>query len=284
MTVTLTTTPTTTLPTTRGRSLGIGNALRSEWIKIRSVRSTTWTLVAMTLISVGIAVIASVTNSNQWSHMSLIEQLRFDPTKSTLQGLLFSQLVIGVLGVLVVSAEYGTGTIRATLAATPNRPRVLATKAAVFAAVAFVVGQLLAFAAFFVGQALLSPAPHASLSQPGVLRAVIGAGLLIPVLGLFALGIGTIVRHTAGAITTFVAAMFVLPLILQALPSSVANPVMKFLPFKIGDAMTSVQPAHTVPHVNTGSAFSPWVGFAVLCGYALIALVAGGILMVRRDA
>ena len=278
MTLTLTTPPTTTLPTTRGRRLGIGNTLRSEWIKMRSVRSTTWTLVAMSLISVGIAVIAGVADSNQWSHMSLAEQLIFDPTKKSLQGLLFSQLVIGVLGVLVVSAEYGTGTIRATLAATPNRPRVLATKAAVFAAVALVVGQLLAFGAFFVGQALMSPAPHASLGQPGVLGAVIGAGLMIPVLGLFALGIGTIVRHTAGAITTFVAAMFVLPLIVGALPSSVANPIMKFLPFKIGDTMTSVQ------HVNTGSAFPPWVGFALLCGYALIALVVGGILMVRRDA
>jgi hypothetical protein len=211
--------------------------------------------------------------------MSLADRLTFDPTKITLQGLLFSQLVIGVLGVLVVSAEYGTGTIRATLAATPNRPRVLATKAAVFAAVATVVGQVLAFAAFFVGQALLtSPATHASLSQPGVLRAVIGSGLMVPVLGLLALGIGTIVRHTAGAITTYVAALLVLPLIVEALPSSVADPIMKFLPFRISDVMATVGP------VNTAKAFDPWVGFALLGGYALVALVVGGILMVRRDA
>jgi ABC-type microcin C transport system permease subunit YejB len=138
---------------------------------------------------------------------------------------------------------------------------------------------VLAFGAFFVGQALLtSPAPHASLSQPGVLRAVIGAGLMIPVLGLFALGIGTIVRHTAGAITTYVAGLLVLPLIVQALPSSVGNPIMKFLPFRISDIMTTVGPVHRA------SAFHPWVGFAILCGYALIALVLGGILMVRRDA
>jgi hypothetical protein len=211
--------------------------------------------------------------------MSLTDQLSFDPTKISLQGLLFSQLVIGVLGVLLVSAEYGTGTIRATLAATPNRPRVLATKAAVFSAVALVVGQLLAFGSFFVGQALLtSPAPHASLSQPGVLRAVIGAGLMIPVLGLFAIGIGSIVRHTAGAITTYVAALLVLPLIVQALPSSVGNAIMKFLPFRISDIMTTVGPG------KGASAFHPWVGFALVCGYALIALVVGGILMVRRDA
>jgi hypothetical protein len=279
MTLTLTTGPTTTLPTTQGRGLSIGKGLRSEWIKMRSVRSTTWTIVAMALISVGIAVIAGVTVSNQWNHMSLADQLSFDPTKISLQGLLFSQLVIGVLGVLLVSAEYGTGTIRATLAATPNRPRVLATKAAVFSAVALVVGQLLAFGSFFVGQALLtSPAPHASLSQPGVLRAVIGAGLMIPVLGLFALGIGSIVRHTAGAITTYVAALLVLPLIVQALPSSVGNAIMKFLPFRISDIMTTVGPG------KGASAFHPWVGFALVCGYALIALVVGGILMVRRDA
>jgi ABC-type microcin C transport system permease subunit YejB len=101
---------------------------------------------------------------------------------------------------------------------------------------------------------------------------------MIPVLGLFALGIGTIVRHTAGAITTYVAALLVLPIIVQTLPSSLGNPIMKFLPFNISETMTSVQ------HVNTASAFNPWVGFALVCGYAVIALVVGGILMVRRDA
>jgi hypothetical protein len=245
---------------------------------MRSVRSTTWTLAAMAVISVGIAVIVGITNSNQWSHRSLAQQLTFDPTKLSLQGLLFSQLVIGVLGVLVVSAEYGTGTIRATLAATPSRPRVLATKATVFSAVAFVVGQLVAFGAFFAGQALFSPAPHASLSQPGVLGAVVGSGLIIPVLGLFAFGIGTIVRHTAGAITTYVTALLVLPIIVQTLPSSIGNSIMKFLPFNISETMTSIKP------LNVASSFHPWEGFALLCGYALIALVVGGILMVRRDA
>jgi len=111
-----------------------------------------------------------------WHTMSLGDKLSFDPTSVSLTGLLFSQLIIGVLGVLVMSAEYGTGTIRSTLAAVPNRPLVLATKAAVLAIVTLVVSELLSFSAFLLGQALLrSPVPHATLSQPGVLRAVVGA-------------------------------------------------------------------------------------------------------------
>jgi hypothetical protein len=194
--------------------------------------------------------------------------------------LIFSQLVIGVLGVLVMSAEYGTGTIRSTLAAIPNRPLVLATKSAVFAVVALVMGEVLSFLAFLIGQVLLrSPAPHATLSQPGVLRAVVGGGLMIGVLGLFALGLATIIRHTAGAITAFVGTLLVLPLLVEALPASIGHPIAEYLPFNIGQTLTSVQ--HTV---GQSPALSPWVGFGVVCAYAVGALVVGGVLMVRRDA
>jgi hypothetical protein len=254
--------------------------LASEWIKLRSVRSTGWSIFAMTLITIGVAIIAGVTVTNQWNTFSLPDQLTFDPTGISLRGLLFSQLVIGVLGVLVISAEYGTVTIRATLSAVPHRPLVLAAKAAVFAAVALLVGEVLSFGAFFVGQALLSsPAPHATLSQPGVLRAVVGGGLLIPVFGLFALGLGAIVRHTAGAITAYVGAILVVPLIIEALPSSISRPVLKFMPFAITNSMTSVR--HTF---DFGPTFAPWTGFAIMCAYAAAALLIGGWLMVRRDA
>lgn len=270
----------TTPASTAGRHLRLSSMLKSEWIKLRTVRSTMWTLVTMAVITVGLAAIAGLTITGRWNTMSPGDRLSFDPTSVTLTGLLFSQLVIGVLGVLVMSAEYGTGTIRATLAAVPHRPMVLATKSAVFAAVALVVGEALSFIAFLVGQALLrSPAPHATLSQPGVLRAVVGGGLVIAVLGLFALGLATIIRHTAGAITAFVGTLLVLPLLVEALPSSISHPIAKFLPLHISDTMTSVK--HTV---DQSQALSPWVGFGVLCAYAAGALVIGGILMSRRDA
>lgn len=260
--------------------LRVTSVLKSEWVKMRTVRSTMWSLAAMAVLTVGVAVLATITVSGQWNTRSLVDRLTFDPTNLSLTGLLFSQLVIGVLGVLVMSAEYGTGTIRATLAAVPNRPLVLAAKSAVFAAVALVVGEVLSFVAFVVGQALLrSPAPHATLSQPGVLRAVVGGGLMIAVLGLFALGLATIIRHTAGAITAFVGTLLVLPLVVRALPSSIGNPIAKYLPLNISDTMTSVGHA-----VGQGPSLSPWAGFAVVCAYAVGALVVGGVLMARRDA
>lgn len=270
----------TTLPPTQGRHVRVPSVLASEWIKIRSVRSTGWSIFAMALIALGVAVIAGLTVTHEWNSFSVISKLTFDPTAVALRGLLFSQLVIGVLGVLVISAEYGTVTIRATLSAVPHRPLVLAAKVVVFAAIALLIGEVLSFGAFFLGQLTLSsPAPHAALSQPGVLRAVVGGGLLIPVFGLFALGLGAIVRHTAGGITAYVGAILVLPLIIEALPSSLSQPIEKYMPFTIFNAMTSVR--HTL---DFGPSLSPWTGFAVMCGYAAAALLLGGWLMVRRDA
>ena len=253
---------------------------RSEWIKLRSVRSTWWTLVAMAALTVGIAAIAGATIPGRWASMSALDRLTFDPTHVSLQGLLFAELVIGVLGVLVMSAEYGTGTIRATLAGVPDRKLVLAAKAGVFAAVALVVGEVLSFAAFFVGQTLLTaPALHATLGAPGVLRAVVGGGLTVAVLGLLALGLATVIRHTAGAITAFVGLLLVLPIVIQALPTSINQAIGKFLPLNIGDTMI------TVHHSALSSpALSPWTGFAVLCAYAAVALGAGGWMLTHRDA
>jgi ABC-2 type transport system permease protein len=268
-------------PTTRlAGHLRIPSILRSEWIKMRTVRSTMWSLAALVVVTIGVAVIATVETSSQWSSMSLASRLSFDPTNVSLAGLIFSLLVIGVLGVLVMSAEYGTGTIRSSLAAVPRRPLLLVTKAAVFAAVAFVVGEVLSFASFLIGQALLtSPTPHASLSQPGVLQAVVGGGLMVGVVGLLALGLAAIIRHTAGALTAFFGILLVLPAVVSALPSSIGNPIAKFLPLPIANTMT------TVVHSGGGApALSPWAGFAVVCGYTIAALVVGGALMVRRDA
>ena len=231
--------------------------------------------------------------------------------RRSLIGVFLGQLIFGVLGVLVMSAEYGTGTIRATLSAVPRRPVVLTAKVVVFGAVAVVVSEILAFSAFAVGQAILSAKhavglprrrsreraqqlgvkiPHnlqamlssgsASLGQPGVLRAVVGAGLYLAVLGLLALGLATIIRHTAGAISAFVGVVLVLPLIVQALPTSISNAVARYLPANIGLVMFST---HGVPD-RIGPAFSPWTGFALLVLYTVVTLGLGCWVLVRRDA
>ena len=256
-------------------------ALRSEWTKLRSVRSTTWSLVATAVLTVAIGILATGTEAPRWAHSNLGDRLAYDPTSLSLAGFLFGQLAIGVLGVLVVSAEYTTGTIRATFGAIPNRLTVLAAKVAVFTAVAFILGEILSFASFFIGQAILSGStPTAALGQPGVLRAVVGGGLFLTVLGLFALGLGTIIRHSAGAITVFVAIFFVIPLIVEALPAGIKNAVGKYLPDNIGSTMTTVKQGFRTD-VPT---FSPWISFGLLCAYAAAALIVGAVLLVRRDA
>ena len=247
---------------------------------MRSVRSTTWSLVAMVVIILGIGALATWLTTRNWSTTGFVDRLTFDPTNRSLTGILFGQLAIGILGVLVMSAEYGTGTIRSTLAAVPNRPLVLGAKTVVFGVVALVVGEVTSLAAFLIGQALLGePTPHATLSQPGVLTAVAGSGLYLAVLGLLALGIATIVRHTAGSIAVFVGLLLVLPLIVESLPHSIRIHVSKYLPATIGFVMSS-----TNLHGFDAPVFTAWTGLLVLCAYAAVALVVGGILLVRRDA
>jgi ABC-type transport system involved in multi-copper enzyme maturation permease subunit len=244
---------------------------------LATVRSTLWTLGVTVVLGVGLSALATAETRAHWASMNPGQRLSFDPTQTSLIGIEFAQIVIGILGVLVMSAEYGTGTIRATFSAAPRRPLVLVAKAAVFGVVALVVVETSAFVAYFVGQSLLTaPALHTTIGSPGALRAVAGSGLYVCALGLFALGLATIIRHTAGAISAFVGVLLVVPIIASALPSSIGHPIERYLPGNIGNAMVSLNP-------GTGS-FSPWVGLALLCGYAAVLLVVGGVLLVRRDA
>jgi ABC-2 type transport system permease protein len=252
-------------------------SLRSEWTKLRTVRSTVWTLVALVAASIGVGIIASAETASHWATMSAADKVGYDPTNLSLTGLALGQIAIGVLGVMIITAEYSTGTIRATLAAVPNRPLVLASKAAVFGGVALVVGEVVSFIAFLTGQSLLSgQAPHASLGQPGVLQAVVLAGVYVAGIGLVAMGLGAIIRHTAGAISALVGLVFIVPLVLQAFPTSIKNSVSRYFPSDVGSAMASV---HRQAH-----SLSPGVALAVLCAYVVVALGLGGWLLVRRDA
>ena len=259
----------------RGR-YGFRTVARMEWLKLRSVRSTWWILLVLAAGLIGMAIL--VMAHEHWTTMSAVDRASFDPTNNSYWGLAIGQLAIGVLGVLTVTSEFSSGMIRATFAAVPRRPLVLAAKAAVLAAVTLVAGEILAFTAFAIGQAVLkSPAPHATLGQPGVLRAVLMAGAYPALIALIGLGLGALIRHTAGAISAVVGVLFVLPLILGQLGTSVQHAAEKFVPMLIAEnSLTAVKPvAHSL---------SPGVGFALLCGYAAAALAVGGWALARRDA
>ncbi len=249
----------------------------SEWTKLRSVRSTRYSLLATVAFTIGIAAIATAVVSARWLHMAPSERAHFHPLEATLAGVQLGQLALGVLGVLVITAEYSTGMIRATLTAVPKRLPVLWAKAGVFGLVALVIGIPSALIAFFVGQTLLSP-HHLQLafSAPGVARAVIGAGLYLTVVGLLGVGIGTIVRNTAGGIAAFVALMFVVPPLMNVLPTSWNNAVSPYLPSNAGQAVMSI--------THNANTLSPWGGFAVFCAWAAAAIAIGAVVLARRDA
>jgi ABC-2 type transport system permease protein len=246
---------------------------RMEWIKIRSLRSTWWTLAisAAGAVAIGVAVGLGTTNGTE------------DLTNNALAGLIPALLVSGVLGVLLMTSEYSSGMIRSTLAASPRRPLLLAAKAAVFGAVALAFGEAASFIAFFAGGAALRHGISApTLSQPGVLRAVVLGGAGFCLLGLIGLGLGAIIRHSAAAIAVYVGGLYVLPLFIGELSRQVG----KYLPIIIvGNSLTATQPATCTAHTPTCVHFlSAWAGLGVLGLYAAAVLAAGGWLFARRDA
>ena len=255
---------------------GFAGALRSEITKIRSVRSTYWTLLAMVLVTVGLGALFGWGTASNWSRMSAADRASFDPTATSLAGLIIGQLIIVVLGSLTITSEYSSGMVRTSLTALPRRGTVYAAKAVVFTLVALITGMVTSFASFALGQAALSSQHiNAALSQPHVLRAVVGGGLFVAACGLLAFGIGAIVRHTAAAITASTGLLFVLFILGNFLPGSWSG-VRKWIPFDAGSQVFSVRSS---PHM-----FTAWSGFAVFCTYAAVALVAGLILFRRRDA
>jgi ABC-2 type transport system permease protein len=262
------------LPRSAGRVTFAG-ALRSEFTKIRSVRSTYWALLAMFVVVVGFGALAS-TGAAHGPHGS-----DFDPTRQSLAGLYIGQLIIGVLGVLVISSEYSTGMIRTTLTTNPHRGMMIAAKGVVFTVVALATSLITAFAAFFVGQALMS-SDHISttIGSPNVLRAVIGGALFLTACGVLSFGLGLLIRHSAGGIGAMVGLLFVVTILVNFLPQSWQNHVDKWIPALAGG---QVWRASALPAGNTPM-YGPWPSFAILCGYAAIAVAAAVILFRRRDA
>ena len=248
----------------------------SEWTKLRSVRSTRWSLLVALLLIIGLGIIGCVIFEARWTHLSPEDRHRFHPLRTSLIGVNFAQLAVGVLGVLSITAEYSTGMIRSTFSAVPKRLPVLWGKALVFGAVAFVVSLPAVFIVFFIGQAILSGQHiNIALSHPGVLRSLFGAALFLTVMGLFGLGLGAIVRNTAGGIAALAGIIFILPPIVGLLPSSTSDAITPYLPSSAGGAVWTINPDPNTLH--------PWVGLLLFAGYAALALLIAAVLLVRRD-
>jgi ABC-type transport system involved in multi-copper enzyme maturation permease subunit len=252
------------------------DAARSEWTKLRSLRSTYWSLLAAAVLVVGLGAVFALAYGSVYDSADAAEKGAFDPTTISLSGVWFGQLAVGVLGVLTITAEHASGTIRSSLAAVPHRGRLLAAKAAVFAGVTLVVGEVASLAAFFIGQPILARnAPHASIGDPGVLRAILGTGLYLAVLALFSVALGTVLRHTAGAVTAMVVVVFAAPTILGELPGVWRESVAQWLPTNAG---SSLWIARQIEHT-----LAPWTGFGVFVAYTAVLLALAFTLFTRRD-
>jgi ABC-2 type transport system permease protein len=286
---TTTTTPTADAPATppepTGKPSGSlwGAVLASETTKLRTVRSTVWTLFATLVVTIGIGSLIALARTSRWDNLSLHDRLTFDPTNFSLRGVFLAQLAIGVLGVLIVSSEYSSGMIRTTFAAVPQRRVVLYSKAIVFAIVAYVTTAIACLAAFLIGQAIFAgkrlptgAVLGVSLSSPGALRSVLLAAFYLTVVGIIGLALGSLLRRTAGAIATLFGIVFVLPILTSALPSPWDTDVGKYLPSGAGVATFTVK--------HTSDLLHPGAGLLVLVGYVIFALWLAGFALTRRDA
>lgn len=261
----------------RRTGTGLGHVVRSEWTKLRGLRSTWWTLLTLVVVTIGVSTLLAWLTSANLDKMSPADRASLDVTSNSMAGLVFGQLAIAVLGVMVVCSEYSTGSIRTTFTAVPNRTRVLAAKAIVFAGIATVVGMITAFGAYFASMAFWANHDLATnLSQPHVLRAVLGGGLYVLASGMLGFALGTIIRHTAGAITAVVGLLFVAPPITQALPGGWGHAIRTHFTSNAGQTITSVLPSD--------SQLTPWVGYLTFTIEWVVPLLIGVWLVRRRDA
>ncbi|MEU0563959.1 ABC transporter permease subunit [Nonomuraea sp. NPDC005983] len=242
--------------------------IRSEWTKIRSVRSTVWTLAATALLMLGIGVLLCVAVVNSSSPPPDAAA----GVRLPLAGVMFAPVAIATFGVLVISSEYRTGAIRVSLMAVPQRLKLLAGKVVVFTAVSLVVSMATAFVTFWVGQAILGAA---TLSDPGALRTVVGVGLYLTASGLFGLALGALVRHTPGAVVAAMMLMLVLPQVTTMLPGTWGATVHKYFTTNAGIQVATP---------TGGDALGPWAGYGVYLGWIAVTMIAAAVLLKRRDA
>ena len=249
--------------------------VRSELVKMRTLRSTWLTLLAAVVGLAGLGLVISAVTNAHFSQMPADQIARFDPVGRSLGGVNIAQLAVGVLGVLLISGEYGTGMVRSTFAAVPKRLPVLWAKASLYAVVVLLFLTPASFVAFLGGQQLLGT-HGTTLSSPHAVRAVIGVALYLTVVGVLAVAIGFIVRSTAGGIAALFGLLLVLPGLGNLLSTHLQQQLLPYLPSNAGSALFTLHPE------NPGT-LAPWTGFAVLCGWAAVALAVAAVALRRRD-
>ncbi len=254
-----------------GRRAGLRQAVKAEWAKLLTLRSTKWALLITVVGAIAVTFLATHGARHQPGETA---SQGFDPTNTALAGLALGSLVVGILGVLSMTGEYGSGTFRSSLTATPRRGVFFGAKAIVMGVFALAVGLVVSFMSFFEGQAVLSgAAPTATLGDPNVLGALLGSAGFLALGALLGLGIGAIIRHSAGAIATFVGCTLLLPVLLHNVPG---NP-SRFMPVMLlGNSVAAVVPVY--------DALSGRSGFLLMELYTVVTLALGAAAVARRDA
>ncbi|MFF9815894.1 ABC transporter permease [Streptomyces sp. NPDC014006] len=250
--------------------------IRSEWTKIRSVASTLWTLSLAVVVTIALGMLISALSKNEFDTMSRRDRLSFDPTFVSFAGMTLGQLAMIVFGVLVVSNEYSTGMIRASLAAVPRRGTFLFSKVAVAAGLALVVGMATSFATFFLGQAMLGEL-RASIGDPGVLRAVVGGGLYMTLIAVFSMGVAAMLRSPMLSLGILMPFFFLISNILGNV--SATKKVGQYLPDQAGSRIMQV-----VTPVGDDTPYGPWGGLGIMVAWVAAVLAGGYVLLKRRDA
>jgi ABC-2 type transport system permease protein len=264
-------------PGNRGdQRVTLARVIRSEWTKLRSLPSTAWSLLAAAVLIVGVGALYSLLRVAR-PPGDPAAVAAFDPTAVSLAGVQLAELAVGVLGVLLIAGEYATGTIRVSFAAVPRRLPVLWGKAVVVGLTTLLLCLPAALAAFLVGQSILSSERlGVTLSHPGVARAVVGSALYLSAVGLLGLGLGALLRSTAGAVAGLFGVLFAPQLLAGLLPAAWSDRVYPYLPVPAGVAVTAVRP--------DPAALAPWSGFAVFCLYVAVVLAPAAWQLRHRDA
>ncbi|MGW7521396.1 ABC transporter permease subunit [Streptomyces sp. NPDC054796] len=253
----------------------VSRVLQSEWTKIRSVRSTLWTLAAALVVTIALSALICVFTRSEFDDMPVRDRMTFDPTYTSFAGMGLGQLAMIAFGVLVVSAEYSTGMIRSSLAAVPQRGTFLWCKVLVAGLLVLVVGMVTSFLTFFIGQALLGD-HGASLGDTGVLRAVFGGGLYMALIALFAMGATFVLRSPMLAFGILMPFFFLISNILGGV--SATKKVAQYLPDQAGTTVMSVVPE------TLDRPYGPWAGLLIMVAWTVVALVAGFLVLKKRDA
>ena len=255
----------------------LASTVRSEWIKFRSVRSTIMGVLVTFVLTIGLGALITTAIRGHWNTLDPVSKLTFDPVSTSLGGTLFAQFAVGVIGALFITSEYSSGSIRTTLAAVPNRIQLTMGKIIVLIASMLVVGEVVCFATFLMGQAIFSGVvPTDSLANGPVLRSVVLAGVYLTLLAVLGFSLGLILRQSAACISVFTSLLLIVPIVVFLLPQSWQDSYSKFEPSALGRAMMSTTPPRQM--------FGAWSALSILAIYVIVVFAVGITMLQRRDA